>query len=87
MNYTLMPIDWDYGCPELNNHLKEYAKRKIFTPFDIEYITSLCGAFNSNRPLNSIITFIKDLKNKWPMIKFGLYQGDTWGELKLMQEF
>lgn len=87
ITYSFLPLDWDYDCPELPKFLDIYKKRNIYTPFAIEYIADICGAFDSNKPLASIIAFCETFKQKWPIIKFGLYKGGNFAELELIKEF
>ena len=34
-----------------------------------------------------VVAKIKELKKQFPMVKLGLYKGETWGSLELVKEF
>ena len=33
------------------------------------------------------IAYVKKIKKSYPNVKIGLYEGETWGNLKLVKEF
>lgn len=45
-----------------------------------------CGSFPFYTKA-MVIAKIKELKKQFPMVKLGLYKGETWGELELVKEF
>ena len=82
--YVIMPTEWDYENDHSNTieYLRDHG---AYVPSDITYLVELCGAFF--QPLKKVRHFVEDLKAKWPFVKFALYEGDTWGELKLVKEY
>lgn len=86
MTYTLMPMDWDENYKGLNTKLKELFERKVFCPCDIDYLVQITGALPHKKEVEAK-SFAKDLKEKWPFVKFCLFKGDTWGSLELVEEF
>ena len=83
--YNLLPIDWDYESQNAEQHIRYYQANGMFIPSSISRVTQMCGALFGNK--KSAIAQAQNLKKDYPFIQFGLYEGDTWGELKLIQQF
>lgn len=84
-NYTIMAIDWDYGCQD---QIEEYQRKGIYLPSMISEVMEHCGSlypYITNE--TSAIKHIKSIKREFPFVHFGLYEGRTWGELELVKEF
>ena len=85
-NYVLLPIDWDYDYKDLARVLKVKNNQKIFVPSQIEGVVKCCGSLG-NFPLDFVEKYIKNVKRKYPYVKFSLTKGETWGNMELVKEF
>lgn len=82
--YVVMPTKWDYENDH-SNTIKDLNNKGFFVPSDIPYLEQVCGALF--QPLRQVKSFVEDLKSKWPFVKFTLFEGETWGELTMVEEF
>ncbi|MCR4661711.1 MAG: hypothetical protein K5765_06930 [Clostridia bacterium] len=82
--YALMVEEWEYGVND--NAIKELRDKGIYIPCEIDYLRNVCGSLGEIT-IGRAKEFVEDLKSKWPFVKFNLYEGETWGTLKLVQSY
>jgi sialic acid synthase SpsE len=51
-----------------------------------EVVMNACGSYPFFTKA-MVVKVIKQIKKQFPNAQLGLYKGDTWGELELIQEF
>lgn len=86
IQYSLFAMDWDYESP---NSIREINKRQcngILCPCaDIELLEH-CGALPGFKK-ERVLAMAKKLKKQYPFVQWAVYEGKSWGELKLVQMF
>ena len=84
-NYTIMATDWDYAYPE---EIKDYQKKGLYLPTMVNEVLNYCGSlFPYITTETKAISRLKEIKKQFPFVRFGLYEGQTWGSLELVKEF
>lgn len=84
-NYTIMATDWDYAYPE---EIKNYQKKGLCLPSMVKEVLDHCGSlFPYITSKTNAINHLKAIKKQFPFVRFGLYEGQTWGSLELVKEF
>lgn len=82
--YVIMPLEWDYD----NDHfdmIKYLSNQGIIVPSDIVRLDELCGSMECSK--GYAVGTITKLKKEYPYVKFGLFEGATWGSLTIVEEF
>lgn len=81
--YVIMPLEWDYDNHETT--IKNLSDNGIIVPSDIVALDELCGAMECSK--RYAVGTIARLKKEYPYVKFGLFEGATWGSLTIVEEF
>ena len=85
--YNLLPLEFDYDNIS-EKKWTEMREMKIITVYDIEGVVGSCGSlFPYIQREKNAISYAKGVKKRFPEVKFGLFVGETFGELELVQEF
>ena len=80
-----MAIDWDYSHKDT---IEDYQKKGICLPSMISEVMDFCGSlYPYITTEREAIYHLKAIKKDFPFVHFGLYEGLTWGNLKLVKEF
>ena len=83
-NYTIMPEEWIVGVND--NAIKEFSRLGLYTPCQVGSIQSVCGCIGAMSERHAM-DMVASFKKKWPYVMFALYEGDTWGTLKLVERY
>lgn len=84
--YSIMPEEWDYDYTGIRDIVKKYWEKKIFCPCEINDVVKHSGCIGQTTRKDAILR-LKSLKEKFPFIKFSLFEGQTWGSMNLVQQF
>lgn len=84
-HYSIIPNDWDYTH---SKEIKELNDKGMWIPCMVPEVDKHCGSlFPFIITKSNAIKYVKNLKAKFPFVIFDLMEGETWGELKLVQSF
>lgn len=84
--YSLIALDWDYDYIDIAKSIRTYNSKGVYVPCADTEILKRCGAL-TNASKKQALDFAKASKDKFPFVKFVVYEGDTWGSLTPVQEF
>lgn len=83
-NYSIIPTDWDYNHSDKIREIQ--TKWGYFTPSAIPEIQSCCGGLKTSDKAKAL-TYAESMKEVYPYICFALMEGETWGEMEVIQNF
>ena len=79
--YAILAEDFDYTNPSTNDFVSHAHAHKQYVPYDIPEVVNHCGSFQalSEKSARHALSMVKE---KFPNIRFTLYEGETFGSLQ-----
>lgn len=84
--YSLIAMDWDYDYVDIAKSIRHYNSKGVYVPCADTEILKRCGALTGANEKQAL-DFAQASKDKFPFVKFVVYEGNTWGTLKPIKEF